>query len=58
VHAGRVDRSAVEREVTAAAPDAMFYVTGPIAMVDSLEGLLAEAGVPSSRVRSYAQGHR
>lgn len=58
VYAGRVDRSAVEREVAAAAPDAVFYVTGPVAMVGSVERLLAEAAVPPSRVHSYAQGHR
>ena len=53
-----MDRSAVEREVAAAAPDAVFYVSGPVAMVGSVERLLAEAGVPPSRVHSYAQGHR
>ena len=58
VYAGRVDRSAVEREVAAAALDAVFYVTGPVAMVGSVESLLAEAAVPPSRVHSYAQGHR
>jgi ferredoxin-NADP reductase len=58
VHGGRIDRAAVEREVAGADPDAMFYVTGPDAMVRSVAGLLAAAGVPSARVRPLAQGYR
>jgi ferredoxin-NADP reductase len=58
VHGGRIDRAAVEREVAAADPGAVFYVTGPDAMVRSVAGFLAEAGVPSSRVRPLAQGYR
>jgi 3-ketosteroid 9alpha-monooxygenase subunit B len=58
VYGGRIDRAAVEREVAAAGPGAVFYVTGPDAMVRSIAGLLAEAGVPSSRVRPLAQGYR
>jgi ferredoxin-NADP reductase len=58
VYGGRIDRAAVEREVAAADPDAVFYITGPDAMVRLVAGLLAEAGVPSSRVRPLAQGYR
>jgi ferredoxin-NADP reductase len=58
VYGGRIDRAAVEREVAAADPDAVFYVTGPDAMVRSVAGLLAEADVSSSRVRPLAQGYR
>jgi hypothetical protein len=36
----------------------VFYVTGPDAMVRSVAGFLAEAGVPSSRIRPLAQGYR
>jgi ferredoxin-NADP reductase len=58
VYAGRIDGVRVEREVAAAGPDTAFYVTGPDAMVRSIAGLLAETGVPSSRVRPLAQGYR
>jgi ferredoxin-NADP reductase len=58
VYGGRIDRAAVQREVTAADPAAVFYVTGPDPMVRSVAGLLAEAGVPSSRIRPLAQGYR
>jgi ferredoxin-NADP reductase len=58
VYGGRIDRAAVEREVAASDPGAVFYVTGPDAMVRSVAGFLAEAGVPSSRVRPLAQGYR
>jgi ferredoxin-NADP reductase len=58
VYRGRIDRHAVEREVAAADPGAMFYITGPDAMVRSVAGLLAEVGVPASRVRPLAQGYR
>jgi ferredoxin-NADP reductase len=58
VYGGRIDRAAVEREVAAADPGAVFYVTGPDAMVRSIAGLLAEAGVPFARVRPLAQGYR
>jgi len=58
VYGGRIDRTAVEREVAAADAGAVFYVTGPDAMVRSVAGLLAEAGVPSSRIRPLAQGYR
>ena len=58
VYGGRIDRAAVQREVAAADPAAVFYVTGPDAMVRLVAGLLAEAGGPSSRVRPLAQGYR
>jgi ferredoxin-NADP reductase len=58
VYGGRIDRAAVEREVAAADPGALFYVTGPDAMVSSVVRLLAAAGVPSPRVRPLAQGYR
>lgn len=56
VYAGRIDRSAVEREIAAAQGGAAFYVTGPPAMVDAVERLLEQFGVEHARIRSYAQG--
>jgi len=58
VYGGRIDQAVVGREVAAADPGAVFYITGPDAMVRSVAGLLAAAGVPSSRVRALAQGYR
>ena len=36
-------------------PDAVFYVTGPAAMVNDLAGRLRDIGVPRSRLRQSKQ---
>jgi ferredoxin-NADP reductase len=36
-------------------PDAMFYVTGPAAMVQDMRELLRRIGLPKSRIRQSRQ---
>lgn len=57
VHRGRIDRGVLGREADAH-PGAIFYVTGPDAMVRSIVEQLAEIGVPKTRVRPLSQGYR
>jgi ferredoxin-NADP reductase len=50
---GRIDRRLVERFVPEPA-DSLYYVCGPIPMIEAMKGLLAGIGVPSDQVRSEA----
>jgi ferredoxin-NADP reductase len=54
VLAGRIEVGHL-REQLRQLPDAVFYLTGPAAMVDDLTGMLRRIGVPRSQVRRSRQ---
>jgi ferredoxin-NADP reductase len=56
-HAGRVTEEVLHRELLQQ-PDAVFYVTGPAAMVTDVRSMLQRLGVHGRRVRSVPQGSR
>lgn len=49
---GRIDRALLERHLPAARKHFQYLVCGPNPMMDSVERLLAELGVPDERVHS------
>ncbi len=57
VHRGRISGALLARHAEEL-PDALFYVTGPAAMVTDVKALLRQVGVPPSRLRSVSQGYR
>jgi glycine betaine catabolism B len=54
VLAGRIEVGHL-REQLRQLPDAVFYLTGPAAMVDDLTGMLRRIGLPSSQLRRSRQ---
>jgi ferredoxin-NADP reductase len=52
--AGRIEFGHL-REQLRQLPDAVFYLTGPAAMVDDFTGMLQRIGVPRSQVRRSRQ---
>ena len=57
VHAGRLSAELLRRQAEEL-PDAIFYVTGPAAMVGDVRSLLRGVGVRDQHIRSVAQGYR
>ncbi len=57
VHAGRLSAELLRRQAEEL-PDAIFYVTGPAAMVGDVRSMLRGVGVAHQRIRSVAQGYR
>lgn len=53
-HVGRIDDALLRRHLDEL-PDAVFYLTGPAAMVGEVRGVLRHLGVPHRRVRISAQ---
>lgn len=49
---GRIDAELLERHLPSARTDRRYFMCGPQGMQDSLERLLADAGVPSSRIHA------
>jgi ferredoxin-NADP reductase len=54
VRFGRIDEDLLRQPIEDL-PDAVFYLTGPAAMVSTLSALLHDLGVPKSRVRRSKQ---
>jgi ferredoxin-NADP reductase len=54
VLAGRIEVGHL-REQLRQLPDAVFYLTGPAAMVDDLTGMLRRIGLPGSQLRRSRQ---
>jgi len=57
VHGGRLSEDLLRRQA-AELPGALFYVTGPAAMVSDVRAMLRDIGMPRSRIRCVAQGYR
>jgi ferredoxin-NADP reductase len=57
VHVGRISADLLQLQA-AELPDALFYVTGPAAMVSDLRTMLRSIGVARRRIRYVAQGYR
>lgn len=53
-HVGRIDKSLLRRHLEEL-PDALFYLTGPAAMVSEGRAVLRHLGVPQRRLRMSAQ---
>jgi ferredoxin-NADP reductase len=56
-HIGRISAELLQAQATDL-PDALFYVTGPAAMVSHVRAMLLGIGVARSRIRHIAQGYR
>jgi ferredoxin-NADP reductase len=56
-HVGRISEDLLRRQELEL-PGAIFYVTGPAAMVSDVRQMLRRVGVEGRRVRSVAQGYR
>jgi ferredoxin-NADP reductase len=57
VHGGRLSAELLH-EHAAELPDAVFYVTGPAAMVSDVIAMLRGVGVTRNQIRALAQGYR
>jgi ferredoxin-NADP reductase len=57
VHTGRLSAALLRRQAEEL-PHAIFYVTGPAAMVSDVRSMLGSVRVAARRIRSVAQGYR
>ena len=57
VHRGRLTEELLHKHA-AALPNALFYLTGPAALVSNVQAMLRKVGVKRHDIRSVAQGYR